>query len=102
MIQLPPSLETHYRTLVSATPERPQARLYGFNIQTAIPAFPLPMPPEESEPILNLQTLLSDIYDQSGYDLVIDYQVDPLPPLPEQDLTWLADWLQEKGVREKS
>jgi hypothetical protein len=99
LVQLPQHLETHYRILVSANPERPQARLYGFNIQNPLPAFPLPMPTGESEPIVNLQSLLGNIYDQSGYDLVVDYQVDPLPPLSEQDSQWLSDWLKEKGLR---
>jgi len=39
------------------------------------------------------------VYDQSGYNLVIDYGEDPLPPLSEGDATWLATWLKQKGLR---
>lgn len=99
VVQLPEHLETHYRILVSASAERPQARLYGFNLQDPIPAFPLPMPTGESEPIVNLQSLLGNIYDQSGYDLVIDYQENPLPPLSEEGSMWLEGWLKQKKLR---
>jgi len=99
VVPLPKDLETPYRILVSPSVDRPKARLYGFNLPDPIPAFPLPMPPGESEPIVNLQSLLGDIYDQSGYNLVIDYGEDPLPPLSEGDATWLATWLKQKGLR---
>ncbi|MDB9527269.1 DUF4058 family protein [Oscillatoria sp. CS-180] len=93
VVQLPEQLKTHYRILVSASSQRPQASLYAFNLSNPIPAFPLPLQETESEPIVNLQNLLSDIYDQSGYDLVIDYTIPPVPPLPETDAAWLAEWL---------
>ncbi|MBT9317140.1 DUF4058 family protein [Leptothoe spongobia TAU-MAC 1115] len=34
-----------------------------------ISTFPLPLQDTEPDPIVNLQNLLGDIYDQSGYDL---------------------------------
>ncbi|NET38932.1 MAG: DUF4058 family protein [Cyanothece sp. SIO1E1] len=85
IIQLPEPLKTHYRILVSTSAQRPQASLYAFNLADPIPAFPLPLQETESEPIVNLQSLLGDIYDQSGYDLVIDYTESPIPPLTETD-----------------
>ncbi|MEO0539376.1 MAG: DUF4058 family protein [Cyanobacteria bacterium P01_A01_bin.105] len=93
IFQLPEQLKTHYRILVSASAQRPQASLYAFNLPDPIPAFPLPLRETESEPIINLQSLLSDIYDQSGYDLVLDYTEPPVPPLAKMDSEWLAAWL---------
>jgi hypothetical protein len=93
IVQLPEQLQTHYRILVSASFQRPQASLYSFNLSDPIPAFPLPLQETESEPIVNLQNLLGDIYDQSGYDLVIDYSQPPVPALKEADSVWLAEWL---------
>jgi len=63
IVRLPKMLQTHYRILVSASATRPQASLYAFNLQETIPTFPIPLQPEDSEPILNLQSLLADIYD---------------------------------------
>jgi hypothetical protein len=91
ILALPDVLQRHYRILVSASVNRPQASLYAFNLQDPIPAFPLPLREADTEPIVNLQGLLAEIYDQSGYDLVIDYQQDPIPPLAKDDATWLAE-----------
>ena len=100
IVQLPEQLKTHYRILVSASAQRPQASLYAFNLPEPIPAFPLPLQETEPEPIINLQNLLGDIYDQSGYDLVIDYNEPPVPALKEADSAWLAEWLTK--IRDES
>lgn len=99
IVQLPDQLSTHYRILISASATRPQASLYAFNLTDAIPAFPLPLQENEPEPIVNLQSLMGDIYDQSGYDLVIDYTEEPIPPLVKDDAAWLAAWLKQQGLR---
>jgi Protein of unknown function (DUF4058) len=98
IVQVPPQFQTHYRILVSASANRPQASLYAFNLQDPIPAFPLPLREEDSEPIVNLQSLLGEIYDQSGYDLVIDYRQPPVPPLQLEDTAWLAEQLRQGGL----
>lgn len=99
LVLLPETLSTPYRILVSASATRPQASLYGFNLPDPIPPFPLPLRSGESEPILALQPLLNTIYDQSGYDLVIDYQTDPIPPLAPAEARWLETWLHQAGLR---
>ncbi|MGF1493307.1 MAG: DUF4058 family protein [Microcoleaceae cyanobacterium] len=94
MLLLPSQVQSHYRVLVSSGLSRPQASLYAFNLPDPIPAFPLQLSVGDVEPIVNLQQLVGDIYDQSGYDLVIYYQSDPIPPLSDQEATWLRRWLQ--------
>ncbi|MEM6254278.1 MAG: DUF4058 family protein [Cyanobacteria bacterium P01_D01_bin.156] len=95
IVQLPDEIKTHYRILVSDSLNRPQASLYAFNLQEPIPAFPLPLRERELEPIVNLQILLGDVYDQSGYDLVVDYDEEPIPPLSNEDAVWLEDWRRQ-------
>ena len=99
LVNLPPGIDSHYRILVSASATRPRASLYAFNLQAAIPAFPLPLTPDDDQPIVNLQRLVSEIYDQSGYDLVINYQDRPIPPLAPEDEAWLNTWLQQQDLR---
>jgi hypothetical protein len=65
--------KTDYRILVSRSEDRPQARLYGFDLGQAIPPIVVPLEPGDSEPILDLQSLLNEIYDQAGFDLTIEY-----------------------------
>lgn len=94
LIEIPVELASHYRILVSASAQRPRASLYAFNLQDPIPAFPLPLGEGDTEPIVNLKTLLDEIYDQSGYDLVINYAEDPVPPLGDRDRAWLENYLK--------
>ncbi|MGF1536945.1 MAG: DUF4058 family protein, partial [Elainellaceae cyanobacterium] len=77
-----------YRILVSRAQQRPRAALYPFGLRSPIPAFPLPLQPEDAEVVLDLQPLLNQVYERAGYDLVISYTQEPIPPLTEEDATW--------------
>ncbi|GAB1543501.1 DUF4058 family protein [Scytonema sp. NUACC21] len=90
---------SHYRILVSRAQQRPRAQLYAFNLQQAIPTFPLPLKPNDAELSVDLQSLVLQIYNQARYDLAIDYHQDPIPLLHEADRTWVDVLLQAKGLR---
>lgn len=93
------NIESQYRILISRGDCRPNADLYAFNIQDVIPSFPLPLRSEDTEPVIDLQTLLNEIYEIGGYDLVMDYSRDPVPPLSESDAIWADALLRENGLR---
>ncbi|NJO94623.1 MAG: DUF4058 family protein [Hydrococcus sp. RM1_1_31] len=93
------NIQTHYRILVSRGDRRPQADLYAFNLPDRIPSFPLPLKSGDAEPIVDLQLLLSQVYDQASYDLAIDYHQEPVPSLLAEDRVWLNTWLIEKKLR---
>lgn len=80
--------------MVSRTELRPQAHLYAFNVRDAIPACPIPLPQEDSSATLSLQTLLPALYEQAGYDLRINYHVEPVPPLSLADALWAAELIR--------
>ncbi|HBE21276.1 MAG TPA: hypothetical protein DEG17_05080 [Cyanobacteria bacterium UBA11149] len=92
------NIKTHYRILVSRGDCRPSADLYGFNVQDAIPLFPIPLKSGDREPLVNLQELLNNVYDQASYDLEIDYTQKPVPPLLGEDGVWLDRWLEEQQL----
>jgi hypothetical protein len=82
--------KTDYRILVSRSEQRPLADLYDFSLHDEIPSFPLPLKPEDDEPIAHLQEIFVGVYERAGYDLRLDYQENPPPPaLSESDLNWL-------------
>jgi hypothetical protein len=85
-----------YRILVSRSSERPQAQLYGFNVQQLIPAVPIPLERGDEEPILDLQQLLNEVYEQAGFDLTIDYSQVPIPVLSKEDQLWWASRRSEQ------
>jgi hypothetical protein len=92
-------LQSHYRILVSRSDLRPLADLYAFNLQNQIPSFPLPLQQADQEPVVDLQQLLSQIYERSGYDLKLNYQEDPVPPLTKDEMVWLETLLKQAGLR---
>jgi hypothetical protein len=96
---LGPQIESPYRILVSRSNRRPQAALYPFDLRQPIPTFPLPLQPEDAEPLIELQLILQGVYDRAGFDLAIDYAQEPVPPLTEADAAWAAELLQQQELR---
>ncbi|WP_424101286.1 DUF4058 family protein [Moorena producens] len=83
---------SHYRILVSRSNTRPTADLYLFNLCDRIPSFQLPLLPGDTEPVVELQTLVDQLYDQLGYDYFIDYSSNPPLPWSEDDVgSWAGD-----------
>lgn len=95
-------VNSHYRILVSRSSARPAADLYAFDLPNPIPIFPLPLAPEDTEPTIDLQTLLEEVYQRSGYDYFIDYQQDVSLPLSTSDRAWIDACLQAQGGRDAS
>jgi Protein of unknown function (DUF4058) len=92
-------INTSYRILVSRSNYRPKAELYPFELTEPIPAFPLPLRQGDTEPLLDLQTLIQEVYDRAGLDMAIDYTRKPVPELSETDAAWTDDLLRQQGLR---
>src|SRR5438309_144192 len=87
-----------YRIVISRSQHRPRADIYLFAVRDLIPAFPIPLRPGETAPTLLLNHILHELYDQGGYDLIIDYRQPPQPPLSAGDAAW-ARQLVAQSVR---
>jgi Protein of unknown function (DUF4058) len=83
--------QSQYRILVSRASDRPNADLFVFDLQEAIPDFPVPLRGEMPEPIVNLQTILNETYRRGRLDLLIDYATDPVPGLTASDRRWMQE-----------
>ncbi len=86
-----------YRMIVSRHHQRPCTDVYLFSVRQPIPDIPIPLQPGEAEPVLSLNQLLHDLYDQGSYDLMIDYHQPPVPVLNEQDTEWACGLLKPRG-----
>lgn len=91
--------KTDYRILVARGNRRPLAEVFGFNLQQQIPQFLLPLKSEDNEPLVDLQSLLAQVYEQAGFDLAIDYSIEPIPPLNSEDKIWADTLLKDKDLR---
>lgn len=94
--EIPPS---DYRILVCRGDRRPLAELYAFSVQQEIPKFLLPLQSGDTEPLVDLQSLLVGVYNRARFDMAINYRLDPVPPLKAEDKIWADELLREKGLR---
>lgn len=91
----PPILEvtvSDYHILVSRSQIRPGADLYPFNLRDPIPVFPLPLQIGDHEPLIHLEALLDQVYEEAALNLAIDYTCPPRVKL--NDTNW--DWVQSR------
>lgn len=92
------NLQSDYQILVSRASKRPKADLYPFNLQNPIPSFALPLRETDTEPLLDIQTLINELYLEGNYDLIIDYTQEPIPP-SQKDAAWIDEVLKQQGLR---
>ncbi len=88
--------QNDYRIVVSRSKHRPRADVYLFSIRQTIPDIPIPLRPGEEEPVVPLNKILHDLYDQGGYDLIVNYQQPAEPPLSEMDAGWVTEIVSQQ------
>lgn len=87
-----------YRIFIQRRELRRKAHIYVFSLRQPIPIFPLPLLPGDKEPLVDLGSLLHDVYDRARYKLVIDYGNAPVPPLNKEDAAWAAECLRTSAT----
>jgi Protein of unknown function (DUF4058) len=78
-----------YRILVSRANHRPAAELYPFNLRELLPRFLLPLRPGDQEPVVDLHSLLQQVYQDVALDLAINYTQPPVPSVSDDDFAWI-------------
>lgn len=91
-------VQSDYRIMISRAAMRPRAYLYPFNLRDAIPSFPLPLIPGDTEPLVELGPILHALYERARYDLSLDYSQPPVPPLHPHDVDWATDLIKGAGI----
>jgi hypothetical protein len=70
--------------------------VWSLSLKDTLPKIPVPLLPIDDEVILDLQTLLTDCYDEAAYDLSIDYTETPPPPdLSDEDKQFVQELLKK-------
>ena len=88
-----------YLVHVSRAGRRPKATLWPIRLSQKLPPITVPLKPEDGHVALDLQAVLDAAYDRAGYDLELDYNSDPVPPLDPEWNAWAHRLLKEKGLR---
>jgi hypothetical protein len=89
-------VRSDYRILIA---HEDRGRLFPFSLRKKIPPFNLPLLPGDPQPLVELNDILHDVYARARYDLSLDYNQPPAPPLNESDTAWAKD-LIEKAKQE--
>lgn len=93
-----PLPDAPYFVFLSRAERRPRIQVWAITLRDALPTIPIPLLPGDADSRLDLQAALASVYDALGYDLSIDYQQPPEPPLSEADAAWAASLLQQRGL----
>jgi len=87
-----------YFVHVSRNERRPRGLLWPISLPQRLPPITIPLLEGDRDASLDLQAVLSTVYDRAGYDLQIDYTKEPpAPPLSAQIGQWARQLLAERN-----
>jgi hypothetical protein len=94
-----PVPEAPYYVTVSRSHHRPSVQVWPIQLWDRLPDVPIPLLRPDPDVPLALGELLATVYEEGGYDLLVDYAEPPPGPLSDAQAEWLDRWLSERGAR---
>lgn len=85
LVPLPPR---DYFIFVSRVQRRPYADVWPLTVRDPLPTIPIPLAPGDPDVELDIQAAFNAVYDRAGYDYLLDYRHEVIPPLGETDAEW--------------
>jgi len=93
---LPPA---DYWVFLSRSKDRRHTRCWPISVRQRLPILGIPLAKGDSDVPLDLGALVTGVYDQAGYEYLIDYSGPPDPPLNAADAKWANQLLKSRGLR---
>ena len=90
---LPPG---DYHAIVSDARKRPRADVYTWRLDDRLTEIRLPLAQGDPDISLDIQTILDQVYDHSGYDQTLDYSVALDPSVNEDTQRWITEILETR------
>jgi hypothetical protein len=85
-----------YFVLLSRVDQRPVADVWPISVRSTLPVIPVPLSFGDPDVELDLQAVMTTLYETYGYDLEINYSAPLKRPLSVEDTAWAAgrirDW----------
>ena len=91
-----------YYVTLSRVEKRPLVSVWPLQLQDRLPVLPVPLLEPDPDATLDLGAMVSAVYERGAYQLLINYQQPPPPPLDASQQEWLNTFLYEKGLRPDS
>jgi hypothetical protein len=79
-----------YLAMVSRTYQRPVCDVWPMRLRQPLPVLPIPLLRPDPDVSLDMGQALRTAYQRARYDLRINYQAPPTPPLATHDAEWAA------------
>lgn len=92
---IPPGRRRMYMMSVRT---KTRTKVFGASLREPLPVIPIPLRHQDSDVTLNLQQLIEQVYDRGRY-WKLDYQADPEPALPADEVEWVDSLLRTSSRR---
>lgn len=94
---LPPA---PYYVFLSRAEDRPLTDVWPISLRKPLPQVPVPLLAQDRDVQLDLQRAVAAIYDDFGYDLLVDYREQPKVALQGEDSHWAEETLRLAGLHD--
>ena len=91
---LPPGRVFHY-ICVTCPPRLSRHEFYVVSLRERLPAIRVPLRRTDPDVALDLQILVDQCYERGRYDSLLDYTKPPHPPLPDEEVAWAKQTIDE-------
>ncbi|MFO0968837.1 MAG: DUF4058 family protein [Gemmataceae bacterium] len=88
-----------YFVFLSRAGRWPAVEVWPIGWKAPLPTIPVPLLPGDSDVLLDLQLVLSQVFAATALDLSIDYQEEPDVPLPKDVQRWADQLLRTAKLR---
>jgi hypothetical protein len=95
----PPEARTAYRVTIRPAIRRNEAFLYPISPRQPLPRIPIPLRAGDPQVHLDLQELLTGVWETGRYARTLDYTRSPDPPMEKEDTAWVDELLRAAGKR---
>jgi hypothetical protein len=68
--------------------------VYSITLRQRLPSIRIPLRQSDDDVALDLQSLVSQVYENGSYGHLIDYSKPLVPPLPQDDQRWTSEYLK--------
>lgn len=84
-----------YYVTLSRANRRPKVEVWPVQLNHRLPVLPVPLREPDPDVTLDLPTVVATLYDDGGYDMLIDYSQSPPPPtLSDDEAKWVEELLR--------
>ena len=87
--------EGEYFVFLGRADQRPWMEVFAISLKSPLPSIPVPLLHGDSDVFLDLHLAFTNIYDEVGFDLAVDYSQPPKLPLPSELAAWSDDLLMQ-------